>query len=179
MTSVPLNGRAYTDLLALQPGVVPTAYGSQTPGLNDRSPSGAPGASGGSGLNSGNQSVNAQRELANGFMVDGANVSEGKNNGAAVVPNLDSISEFRIITNNFDAEYGMFNHAQFENPNGLINSSLLARSPVLTSTHHADRREIPVLVPLQSCQGRPVVLAALLFSPSLFPSLSEGVKCRP
>jgi hypothetical protein len=108
MTSVPLNGRAYTDLLSLQPGVVPSAYGAQAPGINDRSPSGAPAASGGGGLNSGNQSVNGQREAANGFMVNGATVEEGKNNGAAVVPNLDAISEFRIITNNFDAEYGNF-----------------------------------------------------------------------
>jgi len=112
MTSVPLNGRAYTDLLSLQPGVVPSAYGSQSPGLNDRSPSGAPGATGGAGLNSGNQSVNGQREAANGFMVNGANVEEGKNNGTSIVPNLDSISEFRIITNNFDAEYGNFSGGQ-------------------------------------------------------------------
>jgi len=41
-------------------------------------------------------------------MVNGANVVEGKNNGAAVIPNLDSIAEFRIITNNFDAEYGNY-----------------------------------------------------------------------
>ena len=112
MTSVPLNGRAYTDLLALQPGVVPSAYGSQSPGLNDRSPSGVAAASGGGGLNSGNQSVNGQREAANGFMVNGANVEEGKNNGTSIIPNLDSISEFRIITNNFDAEYGNFSGGQ-------------------------------------------------------------------
>ena len=104
MTTVPLNGRAYTDLLSLQPGVVPSAYAATAPGLNDRSPSG--------GLNAGNQSVNGQREAANGFMVNGANVEEGKNNGAGVIPNLDSISEFRIITNNFDAEYGNFSGGQ-------------------------------------------------------------------
>ena len=31
IVSVPLNGRAYTDLLALQPGVVPSAYGNRAP----------------------------------------------------------------------------------------------------------------------------------------------------
>ena len=61
MTTVPLNGRAYTDLLALQPGVVPSAYGGQAPGIGDRSPSGGPSSTGGGGLNSGNQSVNGQR----------------------------------------------------------------------------------------------------------------------
>ncbi|MFI5058985.1 MAG: TonB-dependent receptor domain-containing protein [Candidatus Acidiferrales bacterium] len=112
MTTVPLDGRSYTDLLSLQPGVVPSAYGAQAPGTNDRSPSGGPAATGGGGVNSGNQSVNGQREAANGFMVNGALVNEGKNNGAAVVPNLDAIAEFRIITSNFDAEYGNFSGGQ-------------------------------------------------------------------
>src|SRR5713226_3466243 len=102
--AVPLNGRSYTDLLSLQPGVVPSAYGNQAPDTTDRRPSG--------GLNPGNQSVYGQRESSNGFMVNGANVVEGKNNGAAVIPNLDSIAEFRIITNNFDAEYGNYSGAQ-------------------------------------------------------------------
>ncbi|MGB6773212.1 MAG: TonB-dependent receptor [Terriglobales bacterium] len=103
--AVPLNGRSYTDLLALQPGVSPyLSSDTQTPGISDRSPSG--------GLNSGNQSVNGQRETSNGFMVNGSNVEEGKNNGAAVIPNLDSIAEFRIITNNFDAEYGNYSGGQ-------------------------------------------------------------------
>ena len=28
--------------------------------------------------------------------------------GAGLVPNLDSVAEFRLITNSFDAEYGKF-----------------------------------------------------------------------
>jgi Carboxypeptidase regulatory-like domain/TonB dependent receptor len=107
MTAVPLNGRSYTDLLSLQPGVVPAAYGAQNrgaAGIDDRPVAG--------GLNAGNQSVNGQREAANGFMVNGSNVEEGKNNGTSVIPNLDSIGEFRIITNNFDAEYGAYSGGQ-------------------------------------------------------------------
>jgi Carboxypeptidase regulatory-like domain len=107
MTSVPLNGRDFTDLLDLQPGVVPNAYSSQAPGLGDRVVGGDT-----QGVNSGTQSINGQRETANGFMVNGANVEEGKNNGTAVIPNLDSIAEFRIITNNFDAEYGNYSGGQ-------------------------------------------------------------------
>ena len=104
LVTVPLNGRAFTDLLALQPGVVPSAYGAQATGLNDRPVDG--------GLNAGNQSVNGGREASNGFMVNGATVEEGKNNGTAIIPDLDSIQEFRIITNNFDAEYGNFSGGQ-------------------------------------------------------------------
>ena len=105
MTAVPLNGRAYTDLLALQPGVSPyNSTDTGMAGVNDRPVDGD--------LNSGNQSVNGQREAANGFMVNGSNVEEGKTNGAAIIPNLDSIAEFRIITNNFDAEYGNYSGGQ-------------------------------------------------------------------
>jgi len=108
MTAVPLNGRAFTDLLALQPGVSPYTSsdngGTGMAGINDRPVDG--------GLNSGSQSVNGQREASNGFMVNGSNVGEGKTNGTAIIPNLDSISEFRIITNNFDAEYGNYSGGQ-------------------------------------------------------------------
>jgi Carboxypeptidase regulatory-like domain len=107
MTSVPLNGRDFTDLLALQPGVVPNAYSTQGEGLNDRVVGGDT-----QGMNAGDQSINGQRETSNGFMVNGANVEEGKNNGTTVIPNLDSIAEFRIITNNFDAEYGNYSGGQ-------------------------------------------------------------------
>jgi carboxypeptidase family protein len=104
IVAVPLNGRAFTDLLSLQPGVVPTAYREQAPDINSRGPSG--------GLDAGNLSVNGQRETANGFMVNGVTVVEGRNNGAGIIPNLDSIEEFRIITNNFDAEYGNYSGGQ-------------------------------------------------------------------
>src|SRR5579864_7050966 len=56
MTAVPLNGRDYTDLLALQPGVSPyTAQDTGTPGIADRSVGGNT-----QHLNSGNQSVNGR-----------------------------------------------------------------------------------------------------------------------
>src|ERR1700684_1347176 len=32
--------------------------------------------------------------------------------GTAIIPNLDSIAEFRILTNNFDAEYGEYSGGQ-------------------------------------------------------------------
>src|SRR5260370_41110455 len=108
ITTVPLNGRAFTDLLSLQPGVIPSSFAKpvqkQFGGLTDRNVSGD--------LNPGNQSINGQCQSANGFMVNGSNVEEGKNNGAGIVPNLDSIAEFRIITNNFDAEYGNYSGGQ-------------------------------------------------------------------
>src|SRR6185312_2890391 len=67
--------------------------------------------SGGYDNNTGNISVNGQRETANAFLVNGGDVSEGRNLGAGLVPNLDSVEEFRLITNSFDAEYGKFSGA--------------------------------------------------------------------
>jgi len=40
--------------------------------------------------------VNGQRETANAFLVNGGDVSEGRNLGAGLIPNLDSIEEFRL-----------------------------------------------------------------------------------
>ena len=54
-------------------------------------------------LNPGNQSISGQREDANGYMVNGGDVKELMNGGTSIVPDLDSIAEFRILTNNFDA----------------------------------------------------------------------------
>ena len=100
MTNLPLNGRSYIDLLGLQAGVVP--IGSDQ-AYNDRPVSG--------NGNAGNLSVNGQRESANSFLVNGGDVEEGRNNGASIVPTLDSIAEFRLLTNSFDAEYGRFSGA--------------------------------------------------------------------
>ncbi len=108
MTAVPLNDRSFTELLSLQPGVAPAT--SITPdtvadvGASAISPSGD--------LNPGTISINGQREFANSFLVNGSDVEEDVNMGAAIVPNLDSIDEFRILTNNFDAEYGEFSGGQ-------------------------------------------------------------------
>ena len=101
MLALPLNGRSYLDLLGLQAGVAPDTSGTIG---GDRPVSGYI-------SNAGNISVNGQRETANAFLVNGGDVSEGRNLGAGLVPNLDSVEEFRLITNSFDAEYGKFSGA--------------------------------------------------------------------
>ena len=106
MTALSLNGRSYTDLLPIQPGVVPIT----TIMPNSVIMAGVTGTVAPSGgLNAGNVSVSGQRETANGFLVNGADVQEHMNGGTSVVPNLDSIDEFRVLTNNFDPQYGNYN----------------------------------------------------------------------
>jgi hypothetical protein len=110
ISSVPLNGRSFTDLLATQPGVIPASSAQPNAvvmsGCTNTPPSGD--------LDAGNLSVSGQRETANGFSVNGSIVEEGFNNGTAVVPNLDSIDSLRVLTNNFDAEQGNFSGGQVQ-----------------------------------------------------------------
>jgi Carboxypeptidase regulatory-like domain len=106
MTALPLNGRSYTDLLSIQPGVMPVS----TLLPDSVIMAGVTGALSPSGdLNPGNLSINGQKESSNGFLVNGIDVQEHMNGGTSIVPNLDSIDEFRVLTNNFDPEYGNYN----------------------------------------------------------------------
>jgi hypothetical protein len=102
MEAVPLNGRSFTDLMAVQAGIVPvnTAQPGAVimTGVASTPPSGD--------ANPGNLSISGQREDSNGFRVNGADVEEDVNMGTSIVPNLDAIDSFRVLTSNFDAEYG-------------------------------------------------------------------------
>ncbi len=112
MTDVPLISRSYTDLLSLQPGVA-SAQSPMTGAYAGPfiSAGFAPPLVSGD-LNAGGYSVNGMREAANGFILNGMLVQELGYSGAAAVPNLDSIEEFRILTNNADAEFGNYAGAQ-------------------------------------------------------------------
>ena len=106
IASQPLNGRSYTDLLAIQPGVTPATSLTATSVIM----AGVTGTLNPSGdANPGDVSISGQRESANGFMVNSTDVQEHMNGGTSVIPNLDSIAEFRVLTNNFDPEYGNYN----------------------------------------------------------------------
>src|SRR5580704_5196981 len=111
VTSIPLNGRSYTDLFAMQVGVTPLT----TSGAGNSTSGGGFGTVPVAGAtNTGQFSINGQREDANGFSINGANVQEGIGQQAGIIPNLDSIAEFRILTSNTDAQYGNYS-------GGLIN----------------------------------------------------------
>ncbi len=104
--AIPLNGRSYTDLLAIQPGVSPVTTLTPTSVIM----AGVTGTINPSGdANPGDVSIDGQRESSNGFMVNAIDVQEHMNGGTSVIPNLDSIQQFRVLTNNFDTEYGNYN----------------------------------------------------------------------
>jgi hypothetical protein len=106
MTTLSLNGRSFTDLLAIQPGVIP-ATTMQPDSIIMAGVTGAVAPSG--QLNPGNLSISGQRESANSFLVNGSDVQERMNGGTSIVPDLDSVDQFRVLTSNFDPQYGNYN----------------------------------------------------------------------
>jgi outer membrane receptor protein involved in Fe transport len=92
LLSLPLNGRNFSQLGVLQPGVTPI-----TPGL----------AEAGGTLREGQAyAVNGQRPESNNFLIDGANNFSSVDGGFILKPPIDAIAEFRILTNGANAEFG-------------------------------------------------------------------------
>ena len=89
---LPLNGRHFTQLGLLQPGVVPI-----TPGLAE---------AGGSLRNGQSYAVNGQRPESNNFLIDGADNFNAVDGGFVMEPPVDAITEFRILTHTANAEFG-------------------------------------------------------------------------
>ena len=92
LVDLPLNGRNFSQLGLLQPGVVPL-----TPGIAE---------AGGSLRDGQAYAVNGQRPESNNFLIDGANNFNGIDGGFVLKPPVDAISEFRIITHSANAEFG-------------------------------------------------------------------------
>jgi hypothetical protein len=88
------NGRAMFGFATLVPGVVPQADNGGT------RMSGPPETVSGF-------TVNGQRPNSNNVTIDGVtNLDTGDNGGSMATTNLDAVSEFKILTNAYQAEYG-------------------------------------------------------------------------
>ncbi len=92
VSNLPLNTRDTYQLLQLQPGVMSTVGSSNTLVYGSD--------------NSGAVSVNGGRGRSNNFSVNGGDANDLFANLPTVQPSPDSIEEFRVLTNTFDAEYG-------------------------------------------------------------------------
>src|SRR5580704_15716679 len=89
---LPLDGRNFSQLGLLQPGVVPL-----TPGLLE---AGGPARQGQA------YAVDGQRPESNNFLIDGADNVNAVDAGFVLKPPIDAIAEFRILTHNANAEFG-------------------------------------------------------------------------
>src|ERR1700731_1636811 len=89
---LPLNGRNFMELTQLQPGV----------SANNQFDSKDKGLQGGSDF-----SVNGNPSTNNLFLIDGVNNNDvGSNRTILIYPSVDSIAEFKMLTNSYGPEYG-------------------------------------------------------------------------
>ncbi len=98
ISDLPLNGRAAISLVQLVPGVTTFA------------PSATIGDTAGNKF-----SLNGNRTNENSYYLDGAYDTSFMSQGGNVFPNPDALQEFRVLTNNFDAEFGRY-------PGGVVNA---------------------------------------------------------
>src|SRR5216684_7204071 len=89
---LPLDGRNFSQLGTLQPGVVPL-----TPGLLQ---AGGPARAGQA------YAVDGQRPESNNFLIDGADNVSSVDGGFVLKPPIDAIAEFKILSHNANAEFG-------------------------------------------------------------------------
>ena len=94
IVDLPLNGRSYADLAALVPGVARSPLENQTDSSRDAS-----------------FNINGLRSEYNNFLLDGVdNNAYGTSNqgfsNQVIQPNPDALSEFKVETDNYSAEFG-------------------------------------------------------------------------
>ena len=83
LTDLPLEGRNFTSLMLLVPGV----------------------GNGGGGNNL-NISVDGQREFSNSVEINGTEVTGNRNNDTNMVPSPDALQEFKMVTSTYAPEFG-------------------------------------------------------------------------
>ncbi|MBI4444013.1 MAG: TonB-dependent receptor [Acidobacteria bacterium] len=94
MRDIPLNSRSFIELVALQAGAVLTEAASTTS------------ATFGFGRK---MSIAGTRDASSSFLLDGANINNVSNSpgsAATTVAGVETVREFRVITNAYDSEYG-------------------------------------------------------------------------
>lgn len=83
------NGRMVFNFATLVPGVLSQSTGGTEVGAAD------------------GFTVNGQRQNSNNVTIDGVtNIDTGNNGGNMATTNIDSVAEFKILTNGYQAEYG-------------------------------------------------------------------------
>lgn len=99
VTSLPLNGRQFSQLALLAAGAVPPYPNSATQQFNTPA----------LGLGF---SVDGQRSERNNFSLDGISLMEPFAYSLTVSPSIDAIREFRVVENSYSADQGLVSGAQ-------------------------------------------------------------------
>lgn len=101
VTQLPLNGRNFTGLALLVPGVTRGNYGDEASGVSGNSETFRNSESGGAAL-----SVNGLRPQADNFLLDGLDDNDSLLNTILIFPNIDATQEFKVDTSIAPAQYG-------------------------------------------------------------------------
>ncbi|MHB1936744.1 MAG: outer membrane beta-barrel protein [Acidobacteriaceae bacterium] len=100
IVQLPLNGRDWTQLATLQPGVDSVGSIQANTGSPDR-------ARRGYGVQ---MTISGTRPTQNSYRIDGINVNDYSNGGPGSVEGstlgVDAVQEFSVLTSNYSAEYG-------------------------------------------------------------------------
>jgi outer membrane receptor protein involved in Fe transport len=98
VVDLPLNGRNFTQLGTLIPGVIapPSSLGGQS----------GTATPGGFGATTAGFTVDGMRNQSNNFLLDGSTNNDTFNTGFVLRPPPDAIQEFKILTHSYSAEYG-------------------------------------------------------------------------
>ena len=98
VNDLPLNGRNFTQLLTLTPGVTPISTGQNSSASNTA-------VTAASTTNYSFPSINGAGNRSTVYLVDGMNDNQAWYNTYAVPPIIDTVQEFKINSHN-DAQYG-------------------------------------------------------------------------
>jgi hypothetical protein len=101
IVDLPLNGRNFTQLALLVPGVTRGAYGDASSGVGGNVETYRNSESGGASL-----SANGLRQQANNFELDGVDNNESLVNTIVFFPPVEATQEFRVNTSVAPAEFG-------------------------------------------------------------------------
>jgi hypothetical protein len=103
VTELPLNGRNFSNLALLTPGVTRGAYGDEASGGGNSNTTETirNNESGSAAL-----SVNGLRPQADNYILDGVDNNDGLVNTILFFPNIDATQEFKVNTSVAPAEYG-------------------------------------------------------------------------
>ena len=93
LRSVAVNGRGFTPLASIVPGIIFNTNNGSSDAIT-------------------NIFANGLRSSANNLTLDGVAIVDTGNNGTLLSLNLDSVSEFKVLTSNYQAEYGRSAGAQ-------------------------------------------------------------------
>jgi hypothetical protein len=110
IVELPLNGRNYTQLALLVPGITRGAYGSDASGASGNSETWRDNETGGTAI-----SANGLRQQANNFELDGLDNNESLVNSTVLITPVENMQEFRVTNSVAPAEFGRAGGAILQN----------------------------------------------------------------